>query len=366
MEKKSAKLALIVLFLAALYLPFALWAGLGSRLTGENRENRTLAEWPAFDLSRLSALPGQYEKYFNDHLPFRSPLISLHAELSSRLFDTSSSDSVILGKEDWLFYSRINDGDPAASYRGEDLFTMPELRQIAADLCATRDALKKRGIEFVLFIAPNKERMYAEYMPDRYGPPAEEYAARQLADFLRKRTDLRVVYPYEELMEAKAAFPDLPLYYSNDTHWNGIGAYVGARALLAELGVSLPPLSRENISQTADGYVGDLADMLNITRTAAQYTVSVPGAASFKTAETEDSPVLVTSTGRESGRLFLRRDSFGEAMIPYLAPWFSHAAYVNTLEYDQAQADEARPTVYVMEVVERYLHKRLTKGPLYE
>lgn len=71
----------------------------------------------------------------------------------------------ILVKNGWLFYNGIQDGNPIACYKGEDRLIDEQLANIAATLVTSRDNLLKEGIEFVIFIAPNKERIYQEDMP---------------------------------------------------------------------------------------------------------------------------------------------------------------------------------------------------------
>lgn len=53
------------------------------------------------------------------------------------------------------------------------------------------------------------------------------------------------------------------LYWHYDTHWNAAGGYIGAKALLKELGDELPEV--ENITFTPDTFSGyDLARMMNL------------------------------------------------------------------------------------------------------
>lgn len=366
--KKSAKIALVGLFLAMLYLPSLVGVVAGDSVRSANLENRPLAEWPAFSWKDLNELPHAYESYYDDNLPFRDQLIFLRAMVSKTLYNRDLKQEVIFGKEGWLFYSAQRDGAPVSSYRGEDLFTREELRQISVDLRKTRDTLKKQGIDFVIFFAPNKERMYSEYMPDRYGPPAEEYALKQLVDFLRKHTDLKVVYPYEELMAAKAEFPDIPIYYSRDTHWNGVGAYVGARALLSALGIETPPLSRENIQTGGQEAPRDLSVLCHLQSVLPRdtfYSVADSARPAFSVLSKDDRLTTVAQSAAGQPVLFFRHDSFGEYMLDYLLPWFSGSFSVYTQYQDDAQVDQTRPDVYVMEVVERYARARLLKGPLY-
>lgn len=368
MKSKFARVLLCAAFLAMLFLPGLVWPLVGKSLEGPNLEKRELAEWPAFSLSEIEDLPGKIEKYYRDHLPFREQLISAYARLNKAAFDDCVVTTVLFGKDGWYFYNNANDGNPVASYRGEDLFTSAELRQIVIDLRRTRDNLKKQGIDFVLFIAPNKERVYPEYMPERYGVPAEDYAARQLVDFLRAHSDLRVVYVYDEIMQAKADFSDYPIYYSSDTHWNDLGAYVGARALLRELGVQIPALAREAIHPTGAVCTGDLtvlSHLYTVGEGDPVYTVADAGRPAVSM-EMEPDMRWLRAQGEEQGqRLFIKHDSFAAGMVPYLIPWFSQTTtYTNAL-YDMAQVDEARPDVFVQVCVERYVRQQLTKGPLY-
>lgn len=368
MKSKLARVVLIALFLAALYVPTLLWLTAGDKLAVENHENRTLAAWPDLKQTNISKLPGKIESYYADHLPFRSQLIAGYARLL-RPLDASVVTTVGFGKDGWMFYTNPKDGDPIGSYRGEDLFSMAELRQIVVDLRRTRDNLKKQGIDFVLFIVPNKERVYSEYMADRYGEPAESYGTKQLVDFLRAHTDLKVIYAYEEIMAAKEEFPDLPLYYKTDTHWNGLGAYVGARALLQELDIELPELKRENVRKIGEHEFGDLAILAhleNVDEGNDIYQVNIENSPAY-TQEVNMEQLYNRGTGRENGKkLFIKTDSFSDIMMPYILPWFSQIEGHFNQVYDMKMVDTFQPDIFVQVCVERYVAQQLTKGELYK
>ena len=71
-----------------------------------------------------------------------------------------------------------------------------------------------------------------------------------------------MVYPREELLEYKDQYS---LYWHYDTHWNYLGGYIGAKALLKELGIEIPEVEELTITQNASsGY--DLAGMMNLRR----------------------------------------------------------------------------------------------------
>ena len=61
-----------------------------------------------------------------------------------------------------------------------------------------------------------------------------------LRDYLREHTDLRVLWLEDDLKAYRQEHPEDLLYYRLDTHWNLLGGYIGARAVLKELGVTIP------------------------------------------------------------------------------------------------------------------------------
>lgn len=363
----AAVLTAVFLMLVCLPFPLQLLLGIGREDT-RDMDNRAPAEWPVFSRTPISELPGTLEDCIDDRLPFRGTLITGYVSLTRALFDRDISGKVIYGRDGWLFYAARDDGDCIASYRGEDLFTPAELRQIAVDLRKTRDNLKKKGIDFVLLVCPNKERIYSEYMPDRYGAPAEEYAALQLVDFLRSHTDLTVVYPYDELMRFKADHPGIPLYYRTDTHWNPAGAYIGARAAALAMGRSLPDPGTLNIREIPSAHQGDLVRMsrqVNTVPLESAWRPDVPDLPKAAVRAEQDDLVHFSECGDADGVLFARHDSFMLSALDYLYPLFERSTDMFHQVYAQDAADAADPDVFLLEVVERYLHRELLKGPVY-
>ena len=352
MNKKPAQYALIALFLALVAAAPLSGVVAGSRVRGRNLEYRTPAEKPALTLAQISSFPREYEAWYADSQPFRDQLIYVRARLNRALYDRDVTQKVAFGKQGWLFYTNAEDGKPLNNYRGDDLFTNMELRRIAEKLVLTRDSLREQGYDFVLLIVPNKERVYSEYMPDRYGKPAEHYAVKQLVDFLRQRTDLKVVYCYDDMMQAKKDLPDVPLYYSQDTHWNSVGSYVGARALLRALDIEWPPLNRDMVRDDRSVRMGDLSVLTHLERDFAG-----------------DTDYTVTRDADEHADnkkvAFLCHDSFGDRLKGYLPDAFTIGDAVPYADYTQARVDAVHPDVFILETVERYARTRLSKGPLY-
>jgi len=345
-------------FFAVICGAWVLWLLLGRFTDNENYENRKLAEAPQWTAETAEQFPRDFEAFFNDRLPFRNQLITLNGAVDYYVFGRSANDCVAVGKDGWLFYADSSDGNPIACYQGTNLLSEEELKSLAENCLRQRDRLAARGCEFVIFIAPNKERIYSEYMPDVYGPPAEMYQALQIVNYLRENTDLRVVYPYDELMAAKAE-TDPPIYYKVDTHWNFIGGYVGARAMLKELGIELPALSSPDLKITRDGFrAGDLARDMGLSEQLRErdpeYRVEGYSAREAEQVEETDASYYYRAENADSRRLFVVWDSFARSMMPTLASQFKESCFTDRRYYTFADLETQQPDIFVYETVERY------------
>ncbi|MFR3697769.1 MAG: alginate O-acetyltransferase AlgX-related protein [Coprococcus sp.] len=317
-----------------------------------------MSEQPRLTVDNYGTFAEEYDNYFNDQLPFRNNLIKLNSLIDYFVFDRSANSKVIIGKYNWLFYDNKDDGDPIGCYQGNNLYTEAELQEIAENCVKQRNFLAERNIEFIIFIAPNKERIYSEDMPDRFGTPADNYRVLQIVNYLKENTDLRVVYPYEELMSVKEYLDD-NIYYKTDTHWNQIGGYVGAAALLKELGINMPSIEDDRIHITKiNNRAGNFASMLHLLKelTFADFDYQVDGYETHNVQNLEEDFNTVfryVADNADPRKLYVRRDSFSTAMAPYIGSQFneSYFRYSNTYSYEDFA--EQHPDVYVYETVER-------------
>jgi hypothetical protein len=295
-------------------------------------------------------------------MPFRNILITLNTMIDYYIFGTSSNSDVVVGKDNWLFYTPTENGDPVACYQGLNLLTEDELAALAANCVAQRDFLAESGVEFVIFIAPNKERIYSEYMPDRYGDPSDVYQTLQIVEYLRDNTDLRVVYPYEELMAAKENL-DENIYYVTDSHWNAIGSYVGTAALLSELGIDMPAIDSDQITITDEGdYLGDLSDMIHLTDKLSSndttYVVSGYDTHDFIEDVMDFNNVYsLLAEDADTRKLYVLRDSFAYAMADYIGSQFNETWMRYWVSYSYDDYLEQEPDIFVYETVERLADK---------
>ncbi len=336
----------------------------GPRLNEENNENRNLAEMPEFTWDTLSIYPLEFEAYYNDNFPFRSKLITANSRIAYQLFNEGVG-STIVGKDGWLFYNSESslDGSNIGQFKGMATFTEEELRQAAESLEATAAWCEEHDMEFVLMICPNKERMYSEYMPDQYIPGiAEEYCnTDQLIEYLRENTDIRVVWAYEDLLEYKNDHPDTPVYYHLDTHWNYMGGYLGARALLRELGIEIPSPDERNVTPR-ELHFGDLVMLMNLGASDlfndTDYKFEgYPVDGMQMLSDNVNGILSYQNPGRDPRNVVIYRDSFCNIMRYFLGEQFNTTNMIPKEYWDPSILENGECDVLVYEMTERFVSR---------
>lgn len=155
-----------------------------------NTENRTLAEKPNLNIRNLVTYPSLYETYYNDHLPLKSWFVNINSKWKFYVFDTSPSNKVIKGKDNWLFYNSNGDGDTLADYLGTNHYTRDDLEIIKTALTEKETFLRSSNKEFYVLICPNKSQIYSEYMPRYFIKQDNQSRTDILVDYLKANTNL--------------------------------------------------------------------------------------------------------------------------------------------------------------------------------
>ena len=365
--KKPVRILYLVLLLIGIVLPAPVYLLFGKYFDQENFENRTLAEMPVLSIDTISSFPNDFNQYWMDNLPFKADLVNANGMVDYKVFGSAGSQYVIVGKNGWLFYKgqQANFENPEADYMGTNLFSQEELERIRDNMLRARDLLRERGTEFYIFIAPNKERVYSEYMPDAYGEPAAENRMMQVVRYLQEETDLNVLCPYDDLMAFKEEHPEIQLYYKYDTHWNNAGSYIGGRLLSEALGHPMPGLDEITVKEIDNGTY-DLAQLLGLRdelRDDHVYAVAGYTSNTINTEQDEGATEFRYSNQDGTGdprKVYLVGDSFSTMMGIYVASNFNDM-YMNSYKaysgaWILAQED---PDICIYETVERYIGNML-------
>lgn len=366
MKKLNQRIYMVILTVLIL-IPVVLYAIIGKYLDSStaDKENRVMTEFPTLANTQLFEYPTLFDAYMEDNLPYKNYLVSLNSKIDYYIFNTSSSDDVIVGDNGWLFYTghENNDEDPLADYEGSNLYSQEELETIASNMIEARDFLAASGKEFVITMVPNKSRVYSEYMPAACGEVSQDCRLKQVYQYLSENTDLTIVSPYSDIMTYKEAHPETQLYFKYDTHWNNFGAYVAAQSISRVWGFEMPDLDTvEQVYVDSDTY--DLARMINLGDNLKEQA-PIATAYSGHMAKVEILSDGMSFTGTvESGtadnrKLYIIGDSFSALLFPYLACHFNSSQSDMYYNYTYTSLENYDPDVVVFEVVERYLNNML-------
>lgn len=357
--KKRTVTIYIATFALLICLPHFVFMICRGFVDNTNYENRPLYEAPVPGQTPYKEFASSFESFYNDRIPFRNQLIALNNKIAYFVFGDTTGDRVMIGKDEWLFIEDPMQGNAKTNYLGTDILKDDEMKVIADNLVENQRIIENAGMEFVIFLSPNKNRVYSEYMPDYMGEPAEQYQLKALIEYLRENTDLKIVYDYDDIMEAKkyADSEGINVYHKADSHWNNVGAYEGARTLAKALGEELPSIDTLTITPK-DNEIADLAGMLHMTDyfLNRENDFEITG---YNTNNAEEiafdiSDVIEYKSDAPDDRtIFVVRDSFGEAMAPYFASCFGRVYMKHQNYYNVDTLKQVDPDVVVLESAER-------------
>ena len=347
MKKTKLSIMYICLFFTLCLIP-----ALGMAVFGPSPllANESAPRTPAFlnrDGTVNTGVFSDVSDYVETRFAFRPWLVSARSFLYEKLLHSSAEPQVVLGKEGELFYSSTLD-----DYTGSGL-SDTELRQIAMHLKLVQDALEARSIRFVFAVAPNKNSVIPDAMPERFPENAAGSNYRRLAPLLQEYG-----VNTADLHTPLAGRQDL--YYRTDSHWTAEGAALAADTLLAALGRDTGffagPFEEQGV------HVGDLYQMLYPTGKGREAELVYAPGFTYETASDPRGGNAVTiRTACESGTgsLYCLRDSFGISLYPYLADAFASAEFSRSADYSLAVFEKVDADTVVLEIVERNLAQLL-------
>lgn len=344
---KKGKLIYCILFFAICLCP-----SLGMLVTKQetSSENRQLSEFPSpkteegkINVEWLS----QAGDYFQEHFAFRNELVTGNALLHGRLLETSTADGVIQGKNGWLYYK-----DSLDDYLGQDLLSDRSLFNIAHMLSMTQQALEEKGVNFLFTIAPNKNSLYGDNMPYYDKLKVSGQTNRENLENWLKTEKVAYADLYQALMEE-----DEVLYHARDSHWNNKGAALAADVLMDALGKDHDSYEGESYTVRRD-YTGDLDTMLYPLASTADDEIYYDKETTYATVEEIQSnfdPRITTVNPVKEGSLVMYRDSFGNALLPYMADAYANAYFSRGIPYQLMDVETHSADTVIIERAERFL-----------
>lgn len=342
----------------ALILLICLTPSLGM-LTGPTGDgaggNQALSSAPSLrktDGSWNTEYLSQIQDYAADNFFLRQEMITAWSILNAKGLQSSITGDVVLGRDGWLYF-----GDTLPDYAGLEPMSGREIYSAARNLALMQEYCQEQGAKFLFTIAPNKNSLYPEHMPDITASSAPSSADR-LEEELAKQG-----VPYLDLFSLFQEESET-LYFKTDSHWNSKGAALAADAVNGALGRSSSyfdgPFSPEEIHR------GDLYDMLYPAgegletdlayepELAVQYDVPIRSA--------ENLTIMTHGGGADS--LLMFRDSFGNLLYPYIADSFDAALFSRSMPYRLDLTAQREADYVVAELVERNLRYLIQNVPV--
>ncbi len=312
----------------------------------------------------LAGLAREFEARF----AFRARLVRWQAGLRYRWLGVSPLPTVLRGRDGWWFYGDDGSIDDATHATP---FTAVELEAWRVALQHTADFLAARGIAYVFVLAPDKHTIYPEFLPATMRRDAGRRArADQLVTMLRGHTTVPVVDLRQGLLDAKA---QARVYHLTDTHWNDLGAAEAYRRIVTAVRMqapAVPPAAPAEAfvvtPRTTPGM--DLAEMAGLAALTSETDLTLVPRTPRRARVVEPArphpgyigPRLVTALDDPAlPRALIYRDSFGSALVPFLAEHFSRAVVLWEYDVMPATVREEHPAVVIQEWAGRRLHTRL-------
>ncbi len=355
--KKQWMTAYLVLTVVICLIPFA---GLTWHMSSESSENRRLSEFPAlrteegWNVTFLS----DAGTWFEEHFAYRPEMVTVDALLRGRLFGVSTADGVIQGTDGWLYYK-----DSLEDYLGGPLLSDRSIFNIAHSLRMMQDYVEKTGRTFLFTVAPNKNSLYGEQMPYYYKVKLGE---EHNIDRLRPVLEREGVH-YADLYEIFEDQTEV-LYHQRDSHWNNKGAAMAAEALLDAAGRTHRSYEGAEYTVRTD-YEGDLDVMLYPEAVTPEDEIYYDEPFTYEyqgEVESNFDPEIETVQPEAEGSLLMYRDSFGNALLPFMAQEFANAKFSRGIPYYVDDMFFCDADTVIVERAERFLPDMAKNPPMFQ
>jgi Carbohydrate esterase, sialic acid-specific acetylesterase/SGNH hydrolase-like domain, acetyltransferase AlgX len=197
-----------------------------------------------------------FDQYFDDSFSMRGPLMLAKNWIDFKLFRTTDTTDVHIGRDGWL-YGRTSITD----YSRADHAKKADMERLALQLHAIEKIVTASGRHFLFIVAPAKAIVYPEFLG--LAPEFFNSGRSQLDLFLGHldRHPLKSYIPLDEVLKAAKSSRVL-LYDKAHAHWNGLGALVAAESIYHRIYDDAARPGALDYIATRDDGIGDLGARL--------------------------------------------------------------------------------------------------------
>lgn len=376
--KKFMKYLYVILFLVISLVPAGLFVFTYSGVNdgGINIEKHENLDFPQIYTDGVInySFDDECEEWLNQNIPFRGVLLSkINLVLCDYLKIPCAN--VVAGERGWIF-SNETIGD----YMNTNAFDGNDMQSIGITLSLIQEKIEADGGQFLFMPVPNKNSIYPEYMPVRY-LRADENNLTKIYEVLDDRK-VSYINLKDVLTEEKTEAPE-KLYYKRDTHWTPFGAYASYEELMKKLGKVpvevdtdkytyaytrkadldqlLYPLENRMDEEFA---FEDEIDCENFEFIRPSGVEDTRAQLENFMSDKEDHDNNFTTKKRKSednSSLYMVRDSFARALLPYMIDSYNEATFVRTTTPSVESVSKGSDMIY--EICERNLKNLIISAP---
>ncbi len=336
----------ISMFLVIILIPFVCMTFYKTDMSLEKRTGAPFPKLKTYDGKLNLDYFDNLNDYFNDHFAFRQEMTTLDAMLTTGLTKTSVNDDVIYGKDGWLFYTETMD-----EYFGRNVLSDRGINNTVISLKLMQEYSENNDAEFLFMVCPIKADLYPENLPYNYKKGSEVNNWTKLQPAM-DREGIKYVNLHEPFMNDERV-----MYHKLDTHWNNEGASFACKLIQNSIGRDAYDYTNEPCDYKKS-FRGDLYGMLYPKGSELDYNQSYSHEHEFKyitaTKSTEDFNIQTSTEGKD-GSLLMFRDSYGNALIPYMADEYKDAYFTKIMPFDLGLISEYNADVVMVELTQRHI-----------
>lgn len=308
-------------------------------------ENRNLTDYKGFSFQRL--LNGEFikniESYMVDHFPLREEFIGFRTSVL-KILGQNKINNVYIGKNNFLL---------------EEYSFTSKNTNIPIDTLNKFNKNIPSNVNMSLMLVPTSVDIYKKNLP-RYSTNTSQ---KDVIEYVYENIDFNSINAYEYLENAPQA---IDLYYKTDHHWTTFGAYLGFVAYMINKGDL--EFETPQFEKVSDDFYGTLYSKVidnslktdkiyKLTDDGTSYTVKNIATNSitntlyqeewlFKKDKYsyflgENQPLLEieNKTIENNKKILIIKDSYANAMIPFLAREYKYVYVMDPRLYRMAASD---------------------------
>ncbi len=203
------------------------------------------------------------EKYLNQAFGFRNLLVRINNQLDFSIFNNTNLNSVIPGKNNYLFTYEYIKAYRGYDYTGEKIANedMRQLKFIQTELALMNKTL-------IVIFAPGKASYYPEYLPDSCSKEGDHTNYKLYPELVEKWGINNVNFRKYFLDQKKQSA--YPLFSKNGTHWSEYAACLVMDSLISYIdnmrNITMPHFKWNNIAESDQdtGFDNDIVNAMNM------------------------------------------------------------------------------------------------------